>query len=138
MHANRVAQLRDGKWAAADAIAIDVKRRELAELQEKFEGGRLNFAEMSGYEAKRKKLIDGITGILEMNRQEALIDPAGEGKTATQAIDERITQILAIPGTVPGRSLGDELATTLEGHRRRGRRRSDSQRLGHRRAPYGG
>ena len=115
VHANRVAQLRDGNWAAADALAIDVKRRELAELQEKFEAGRLQFPELAGYEAKRKKLIDGITGILEMNRQEALTDPAGEGKTSTQAIDERISKILAIPGSVPGRSLGDELATTLKG-----------------------
>jgi hypothetical protein len=115
MHLNRVAHLRDGKWAVADAIAIDAKRRQLAELQEKFESGRLDFHEMAGYEAKRRKLIDGITGVLEMNRQEALLDPASEGKTSTQAIDERISQILAVPAATPGRSLGDELATTLSG-----------------------
>ena len=50
-----------------------------------------------------------------MNRQEALADRDNAGKTAEQAVSERIAKIMAVPHVLPGRTLGDELAATLKG-----------------------
>ena len=69
VHLSRVMALRVGNWALADAYAIEDKRRALDELQEKKDAQDLSISEAIGYEAKRRRLIDGITGIADKNRQ---------------------------------------------------------------------
>ena len=68
---------------------------------------------MANYESNRRKLIDGITGVLEMNRQEAMAGKTGE--EAEAAISRRIAEILATPHAEPGSTLKQQLDATLEG-----------------------
>ena len=108
-HRNRVAQLRVGNWAAADAIAIEEKRLRIEELKVK---ERDPWKAADAIE-ERKKLVAGIEGIIEMNKMEAMADPANAGKTANQAVKERIGAILGMQAAEPGQSLGDTLSATL-------------------------
>jgi len=112
---NRVVQLRNGDWAKADAIVIDLKRRRLDEMQKKLESGERSMLEMQGYENNRRKLIDGITAVLEQNRHEALTDPANAGKDSEAAVSERVTRILSQEYEAWGMTLREQLAVTLKG-----------------------
>ena len=112
---NRVVQLRKGDWAKADSIVIELKRKKLDEMQNKLQSGDLSLFEMQDYEKNRRKLIDGITGVLEQNRREALADPANAGKDSEAAVSERITRILSQEYVPWGRTLREELAVTLKG-----------------------
>lgn len=107
LNQNRVFQLRAGDFAKADALAIEEKRRKLDTLNSYKEAG------IPIDDDERKKLVDGITGMLEQNRQEAM---AGKtGAEAEKAVSQRIKAILSTPHAEPGRTLGDELARTLKG-----------------------
>jgi hypothetical protein len=115
IHMDRVVQLRMGNQAAADALAIEDKRRALADLQRRAESGDLEFDEMANYEGKRRKLIDSISGLVSQAAQEAVADPANAGRTADEAVRERLARIMAEPVVRGGGSLADELAATLKG-----------------------
>ncbi len=109
-HRNRVLQLRLGNWAMADAIAIEEKRRRIEELDEKAKDDP--FRAFAAQE-ERKKLSGEIGGILDMNRQEAMADPANAGKTADQAVNARLDAILNVKGAEEGQTLGSSLYATL-------------------------
>jgi hypothetical protein len=100
----RLFQLRNGNWALADACALEDHRRALDALASD------PFSAISAHE-KRKQLIAGIEGIVEMNRQEAIA--ANPGMAANQAVQERLGKILGTQAGEPGQTLGDELAKTL-------------------------
>ena len=97
MHLSRVMALRAGNAAMSDAYAIEDKRRELDALESKKEAADLTISEMMGYEAKRRRLIDGITSIADANRK-----------------DGKLKQILSTPGA-KGKTLGDDVAGSLKG-----------------------
>ena len=97
MHLSRVMALRAGNAAMSDAYAIEDKRRELDALEAKKEAADLTISEMMGYEAKRRRLIDGITSIADANRK-----------------DGKLKQILSTPGA-KGKTLGDDVAGSLKG-----------------------
>jgi hypothetical protein len=105
---NRAAALRTGNLAAADAWAIEEKRRKLMELAKARGGGVFQGA----IQAERRKLLAGIEEILELNRQEALRDPTNVGKSAAQAINDRLAAILAT-ATADQQTLGGQLSQTL-------------------------
>ena len=62
----------------------------------------------------RKALAADIDVIVERNRQEALADPANDGKSSAEAVQARLQAILSIQGSEgAGSTLGKELAKTL-------------------------
>ncbi|MEP6640765.1 MAG: hypothetical protein ABJB93_02540, partial [Gaiellales bacterium] len=105
----RMYELRDDNWAKADACAIEDKRRAIAALAEKPPDLLNPMAVLD----ERKKLAAGIEEIVEMNRREAMVDPANAGKTAAQAVQERLAQVLSVKDGDAGHTLGDELKATL-------------------------
>ena len=64
-------------------------------------------------DAGRKALEGSIEEIIEQNKREALADPANAGKSAEQAVQERLSAILSTKGPDPSKTLGQELAATL-------------------------
>ncbi|MGD9573014.1 MAG: hypothetical protein AB7V62_14090 [Thermoleophilia bacterium] len=108
-HRNRVLQLRLGNTAMADAIAIEEKRLRIEELEKvKLDPWRAQSAA-----SERTKLVAGIEGILEMNRQEAIADPANARLTADQAVTARMDAILDLTEKETGQSVGQRLYATL-------------------------
>src|SRR5262249_30876939 len=97
LHLSRVMALRAGNAAVADAYAIEAKPHTLDELQAKKDAKDLSISEAMSYEATRRRLVDGITGIADANRK-----------------DGRLKQVMATQGT-KGRKLEDEVADTLKG-----------------------
>jgi len=108
-HRNRVLQLRLGNRAVADAIAIEEKRLAIEALKSK-ERDPWEAHKVAG---QRDALAKGIQGILDMNRQEAIADPANAGRTADQAVSERLDAILDVKAAEPGQTLGSTLYATL-------------------------
>src|SRR5581483_1471740 len=111
----RMAELRSGNIALADACAIEDKRRQIEELESKRSDRDDIYAQVGNraLDDKRKELTAGIEAILDRNRLEAMADPANAGKTTAQAVQERLGHILATRGPDAGLTLGDELAKTL-------------------------
>ncbi|MEV6488351.1 hypothetical protein AB0M20_06920 [Actinoplanes sp. NPDC051633] len=120
----RVTELRFGKTAQADAVAIEDKRRQIEALNKE----DAEAAEFAGYgpsvggyalimkqkrDEQRRKLTGGITAIVELNKAEALADPANAGRGAGAAVAERLGAIMDQQHGDPGNTLGAELARTL-------------------------
>ena len=105
----RVSLLRAGKWPEADAWAIEGKRRKLVELAK----SSLAMLSEDAARGERNKLAAEIEAILEQNRQEALKDPSNAGKSAAQAINDRLTAVLATITTKDQKALGGQLAESL-------------------------
>jgi|GEM_PF-6935247 len=108
-HRNRIAQLRVGNWAAADAIAIEEKRRALEGLRQR----EANPFTADKARAERARLVAGIESIVETNRQEALADPENAGLSADEATKRRLGGIFSIQSGDAGTSLGAALQATL-------------------------
>jgi hypothetical protein len=111
----RVLALRAGDTAKADALALEDKRRALEELKAQKESGDMSILEQAGYESKRRKLVDGIGAIVEMNRQEALADRANDDRTADEAVQAKLAKVMAARPE-PSKTVGAALAQTLPGN----------------------
>ena len=111
----RVLALRGGDAPKADALALEDKRRAIEELKAQKQSGDMNMFELAGYEGKRRKLVDGIGAIVEMNRQEALADRANGDRTADAAVQAKLAKVLAAR-TEPSKTVGAALAETLQGN----------------------
>ena len=111
----RVLALRAGDAAKADALALEDKRRALDELKARKESGDMSILEQASYEGKRRKLVDGIGAIVEMNRHEALADKTNHDRTADQAVQAKLAKVLAAR-TQPSKTVGAALAETLQGN----------------------
>ncbi len=114
-HRNRVLQLRLGNTAMADAIAIEEKRLRIEALEKQQQQFRYDpwGTGAKSAAAERTKLVAGIEGILEMNRQEAIADPANARLTADQAATARMDAILDLTEKETGESVGQRLYATL-------------------------
>jgi hypothetical protein len=111
----RALALRAGDAARADALALEDERRELEALEARKDSGDMGMLERAGYEAKRRKLVDGIGAIVETNRQEALADRANQNRAADEAVRARLTKVLAARPE-PAKTVGAALAETLRGN----------------------
>jgi hypothetical protein len=111
----RVTKLRGGDRAGADALAIEDKRQAIDALEKPTASGVYGDIDRARYEKQRQKLVDGITAITDQNRVEALADKANTGKTADEAVNERLRSIMQTPSRGAGGTLGDDLARSLEG-----------------------
>jgi hypothetical protein len=105
----RMYELRDDNVAKADACAIEDKRRAIAALADK----PIDPFHPTALLDERKKLMAGIEDIAEMNRREAMADPLNAGKSAAQAVQERMAKVLSVQDGDAGHTLGDELKATL-------------------------
>ena len=120
---SRMYFLRGEDWAKADACAIEAKRQAILTLEasrpDDLLSSAVSFA--SGPSANTGAIIDAgkkalegdIEQILEQNKREAIADPANAGKSAEQAVQERLSAILSVKGPDPSKTLGEELASTL-------------------------
>ncbi|HTD78043.1 MAG TPA: hypothetical protein VK898_10435, partial [Chloroflexota bacterium] len=94
--------------------AIEEKRRKIEELNQqevKFDGAP-EFIR-ADIEKKKEALTGDIQAVLDQNRREALADPAKSGKSAGEAVAERLTKILGQQDGEAGNTLGSELTRTL-------------------------
>src|SRR5262249_22649472 len=115
---NRMAELRDGNVALADACAIEDKRRKIDELDEKYKDladapGSLGDMVRAEKEKKRNELIGGIDAIVETNRLEAMAGAGATGKSSEAAGQQRPQAVLATKDGDDGQTLGGALAKTL-------------------------
>ncbi len=117
---SRVYELRSGNWALADACAIEDKRRALEALDAQARvplpidvPSALRDEQERRRQQELDRLIAGIGAIVELNRREALADPANISTRADQAVQQRLARILATPAAEPGTTLGSELERTL-------------------------
>ena len=131
----RMTELREGNWAQADACAIEDKRRQIEALNkqdeatssgvtgffvsaaESLDSAGLGSGGVSYLRDQRKKkraeLTGGIEAIVEMNRREALEDPANAAKSSGEAVAERLQKILGQQDGEAGNTLGSQLTKTL-------------------------
>lgn len=118
----RMTELREGNFAQADACAIEDKRRRIEELNKqdsKFDdilpGGLVVGYDVMREERKKEKqkLTGDIQAIVELNKREALADAPNSGKSAGQAVSERLRTILDQQDGEAGTTLGAELGRTL-------------------------
>ena len=110
----RMAELRAGNTAQADACAIEDKRRRIEELDRPQEAP-LGYDLLAEQRRKEKQeLTQGIQSIVELNRREALADPANAGRTAGEAVADRLRAITGQQDGAAGTTLGSELARTLD------------------------
>ena len=129
----RMTQLRLGHLPQADAVAIEIKRRKIEELNRQDEEEKARKAQLSGQilgilpatsgvdayladkrRKERLKLTGDIQSIIEQNKREALADPANDARQAGDAIAARLGAILGQQAGEPGETLGAKLATTLQ------------------------
>ena len=125
----RLGLLRDGEIAKANAVAIEDKRRQIEELNQKdaelenqsFAVDALAFMSgMAPYQAmladkrheQRERLTADIEAIIEQNKQEALKDTKNIGTQSGEAIAARLATILN-QGNGEGQTLGSLLTATL-------------------------
>jgi hypothetical protein len=114
----RMTELRAGNPAQADACAIEDKRRRIAELNQQdasMIGYGLPFEALREQRRKeRQELTAGIQSIVELNKREALADPANAGRAAGEAVGERLRKIMSQQAGEAGSTLGSQLAGTLD------------------------
>jgi hypothetical protein len=111
----RLALLRDGETAKADACAIEDKRRQIEALTPK-PGVRVHgLPEMfvPVVDKEKQKLISDIQNIIELNKREALDDKNNAGRLAGDVVAERLGKIMNLPSGDTGGTLGTELDRTL-------------------------
>ncbi|MFF5288140.1 hypothetical protein [Paractinoplanes globisporus] len=116
---SRMAFLRDGDRAKADACAIEDKRRAIEEIDKRlrpfgFDARYLpNFGpvDMSELSKKRAALVADIQAIAGTNVAEAQEDPGG--LNAAEAVRRRLGAVLGTLGSGGVKSLGEELEATL-------------------------
>ena len=107
----RVLALRAGDAAKADALAVEDKRRAIEELDRPGQSGDMNMFELASYRGKRRKLVDGISDPLEMNRQGALAD-LEQAATARPTRPCRPSWRSCAARTEPSKTVGAALAET--------------------------
>jgi hypothetical protein len=114
----RLAELRNGDTAKADACAIEDKRRQIEALDEKYPdppqyvAGAFYNVNKGIREKQRKELIGGIDAIVETDRREATAEAAEKGTSSALAVQERLGAVLGVADG-DGGTLGGELAKTL-------------------------